>query len=222
MPNKLAKKPRLPSRDALCKALADKLDDTVLTELFPGCDTLELRQLLASTVKTAKIATEAGKPEASQNAAQTQAPPGWCRLFTDGASRGNPGHAGAGAVLYKEDGEELRWSSYLGICTNNVAEYRALLLGLQEACNRGCTHVALFLDAELVVRQLQGHYKVKHEHLQPLYREVCHLLKSLADWSVAHVPRSSNTVADSLANEGIDQARAKTAADHGSEKNTNF
>ncbi|NLZ16399.1 MAG: ribonuclease HI family protein [Desulfobulbaceae bacterium] len=174
--------------------------------------------MLAPTVKTTKLDTEAGKPDTSQNSEQTQPPLGWCRLFTDGASRGNPGHAGAGAVLYDVDGKEQRWSSYLGTCTNNVAEYRALLLGLKEAGKRGCTHLALFLDAELVVRQLQGHYKVKHEHLQPLYREACHLLKGFADWSVAHVPRTYNAVADKLANEGIDQALAGAPTGNGTEK----
>lgn len=129
-----------------------------------------------------------------------------CRLFTDGASRGNPGQAGAGAVLLDTAGQELAARSlYLGQCTNNVAEYRALLLGLAMALEQGCGQLEIRLDSELIVRQLQGRYQVKHEALKPLFQEVKKLLAQLENWSVAHVPRAENKRADQLANQGIDQ-----------------
>ena len=126
-------------------------------------------------------------------------------LFTDGASRGNPGPAGAGAVLFDAAGCELAARSLaLGHCTNNVAEYRALLLGVQTAVELGCTHLDIRLDSELIVRQLQGRYKVKHELLKPLFEEAHRLLVRLEHWSVSHVPREQNKRADQLANQGID------------------
>jgi ribonuclease HI len=129
-----------------------------------------------------------------------------CRLFTDGASRGNPGQAGAGAVLFDTAGQELAARSlYLGQCTNNVAEYRALLLGLTMALEQGCDQVEIRLDSELIVRQIQGRYQVKHEALKPLFQEVKKLLAQFRSWSVAHVPRAENKRADELANQGIDQ-----------------
>ncbi len=207
MPNKPE---ALPSREDICRVLAEQLDEALLAGLFPGHGIAALRQVLSPPDKPA-VNESKTKQQALASAKQPAVAPGRvalgrCRLFTDGASRGNPGHAGAGAVLYGESGEEFsRTSSYLGICTNNVAEYKALLSGLKEAKRVGCSHLALFLDSELVVRQLQGRYKVKHEQLQPLYQEACRLLKGFADWSVEHVPRSSNSMADSLANAGIDQ-----------------
>jgi ribonuclease HI/probable phosphoglycerate mutase len=128
------------------------------------------------------------------------------QLFTDGASRGNPGPAGAGAVLCDAAGRELAARSLcLGHCTNNVAEYRALLLGLQAALEQGCARLDIRLDSELIVRQLQGRYKVKHEALKPLFEEVKKMLNRLEGWSVAHVPRAQNKRADQLANRGIDE-----------------
>ncbi len=128
-----------------------------------------------------------------------------CQLYTDGASRGNPGKAGAGAVLYDAAGAELETASeYLGVCTNNVAEYRALLLGLELAASSRCTELAVYLDSELIVRQIQGRYKVKNEALKPLYRKARQKLAEFSDWSITHVPRSQNKRADTLANLGID------------------
>jgi ribonuclease HI len=127
-------------------------------------------------------------------------------LFTDGASRGNPGPAGAGAALFDTEGHELAARSLaLGHCTNNAAEYRALLLGLQTALELGCARLDIRLDSELIVRQLQGRYKVKHETLKPLFEETRRLLDRLEGWSVDHVPRERNKRADQLANQGIDE-----------------
>jgi ribonuclease HI/probable phosphoglycerate mutase len=96
-------------------------------------------------------------------------------------------------------------SLFLGVCTNNVAEYRALLLGLDEALRQGCTKLAIALDSELIVRQVQGRYKVKNAALLPLFQQVRERLNRIKTWSITHVPRAQNARADQLANQGIDR-----------------
>lgn len=126
------------------------------------------------------------------------------RLYTDGASRGNPGDAGAGIVVLDDRGREiLAQGKYLGTCTNNVAEYQALLLGLTEASRLGDGTIDIFLDSQLIVRQIQGVYRVKSSDLQPLFAQVKELLSSFADFTVSHIPREQNKRADQLANQGI-------------------
>lgn len=127
------------------------------------------------------------------------------RLYTDGASRGNPGEAGAGIVVLDDRGREMiAQGKYLGTCTNNVAEYQALLLGLTEASRIGDGTIDIFLDSQLIVRQIQGVYRVKSSDLQPLFTQVKELLSSFADFTVSHIPREQNKRADQLANQGID------------------
>jgi ribonuclease HI len=131
-------------------------------------------------------------------------------LFADGACRGNPGNGGAGAVLVNESGEAVSTTKkFLGHCTNNIAEYEALILGLEEALGRGATAISIYLDSELLVRQIQGIYRVKNPALKPLMAGVRTLLDRFDTWQVAHVPRSDNAAADRLANEAIDEALAK-------------
>lgn len=128
-------------------------------------------------------------------------------LFTDGACRGNPGYGGAGAVLTAEDGQVVATAKrFLGHCTNNIAEYRALILGLEEAIKVGCTSLSIFMDSELLVRQLQGVYRVKNPALVPLMGDVRALLARFDSWQVGHVPRSENALADRMANDAIDEA----------------
>ncbi len=127
-------------------------------------------------------------------------------LFTDGASRGNPGQAGAGAVILDDQGMELTARSfYLGTCTNNIAEYKALIFGLQTALELGCRRLDIFLDSQLIVRQITGQYKVKNAGLKPLFAEVRQLLAKLTSFTINHVPRNENKRADELANRGIDE-----------------
>ncbi len=191
-------KPDITRRQVL-ERLAAELDDTVLARLFPEADAALLRQLIRGEKPAAAAKPVVPVPKGTNPVS------GCCRLFTDGASRGNPGQAGAGALLLAPDGTELAaCSSYLGICTNNVAEYLALLFGLDEALMQGCTEIALSLDSELVVRQVEGRYKVKNETLLPLFTEVQKRLKRFHRWTITHVPRSQNSRADQLANEGID------------------
>lgn len=126
-------------------------------------------------------------------------------LQADGAARGNPGPAGAGAVLLDAAGNvvaELRRA--LGVATNNRAEYEALVMGLQEARRRGIEELVVRLDSELLVRQLRGEYRIKSKGLQPYAQAALRLLASFRSARVEHVPRERNAHADRLANEAID------------------
>jgi ribonuclease HI len=130
------------------------------------------------------------------------------RLFCDGASRGNPGPASAGAVVYDAETGEVaaEISRTLGIATNNVAEYQALLLGLEEALKLGARKVAVFADSQLLVRQLTGRYQVRHPDMRRLWGQARLLLGQFESWQASHVPREQNSVADRLANEALDAA----------------
>lgn len=195
------------TREQVLQTLAEQLDDALLIRLFPGHSAHDIRHLVAGEHWAGRPAAgssplAAGRPGPAGGTSAA----GRCRLFTDGASRGNPGQAGAGAVLYDENSLELAAKSvYLGTCTNNVAEYKALLIGLQEALRLGCAELTIALDSELIVRQIQGRYKVKNETLLVLFNEVQKHLACLGKWSVVHVPRAQNARADQLANKGIDQ-----------------
>ncbi|MFO7570660.1 MAG: ribonuclease HI family protein [Smithellaceae bacterium] len=127
------------------------------------------------------------------------------KLFTDGACRGNPGIGGAGAVIMDE-AENVLWEGkeYLGHCTNNIAEYRALILGLKGALTEDYPDIEVYLDSELLANQINGSYKVKNENLKQLMQEVRALLASFASFSVLHVRRCNNAQADQLANQAID------------------
>lgn len=127
------------------------------------------------------------------------------QLFTDGAARGNPGPASIGCVLKNSEGEVLaEISEYLGETTNNQAEYRALLAGLQKALEHKVKNLEVFLDSELVVKQIHGEYRVKHPELIPLYEEVKSVLRKFPKVQVAHVRREKNKEADKLANLALD------------------
>jgi ribonuclease HI len=131
-------------------------------------------------------------------------------LYVDGGARGNPGPAGVGVVLTGADGVELdRANAYIGETTNNVAEYRALLLGLDRARALGVDELEIVNDSELVARQLTGEYKVKKEDLRLLHAQARQALAGFAKWSIRSVPRAKNEVADALVNEAID-ARSST------------
>jgi ribonuclease HI len=126
-------------------------------------------------------------------------------LRTDGGSRGNPGPAGAGVVIESEEGKLLaQGHKFLGRMTNNQAEYRALILGLQAVARYQPAAVQVFLDSELVVHQMNGRYQVKDTGLLPLYQEAKQLADALPVIHFAHVPRSQNWRADALANEAMD------------------
>jgi ribonuclease HI len=128
------------------------------------------------------------------------------RLHVDGASRGNPGESGFGVHVTAEDGSEVAaLYGYLGRATNNQAEYQALLHGLRFALDRGATHVEVRSDSELLVRQIEGRYRVKNPGLLPLHREAQGLLARFERARLAHVPREHNREADALANRAVDE-----------------
>jgi ribonuclease HI len=123
----------------------------------------------------------------------------------DGASRGNPGPAGIGAVVEFEDGTPSReLSAYIGETTNNVAEYRALLMALDEAGRHEAQSITVYSDSELLVRQMNGEYKVKAAHLRPLHLEARRRLRAFPAARILHVMREENRRADLLANLAID------------------
>jgi ribonuclease HI len=127
-------------------------------------------------------------------------------LRTDGGSRGNPGHAAAGIVIERADGSVLaQGKRYLGVMTNNQAEYRALLLGLTAIQRYSPTNVRVLMDSELIVRQMCGEYKVRDEGLRQLYKQAVTLTKSLPVVTFAHVPRAQNARADALVNQALDE-----------------
>ncbi|MBV8198326.1 MAG: ribonuclease HI family protein [Candidatus Eremiobacteraeota bacterium] len=134
-------------------------------------------------------------------------------LFADGGSRGNPGPAASAAILFGSGDEIIEEiGSYLGVATNNVAEWTALILGLEAAARRGVRRLKVRLDSELVVKQLRAEYRVKHAGLQPLYRRAAALLRHFDDVDIQHVGRKENAAADRLVNHVLDQeapARAK-------------
>ena len=130
-------------------------------------------------------------------------------VHVDGGARGNPGPAAVAAVATEPGGGVLaERNAYIGEATNNVAEYRAVLLGLELAKDLGASTVEVVNDSELVARQIGGQYKVKNAGLRPLHSETMEALRGFGEWSVRSVRRESNERADELVNEALDKARA--------------
>ena len=124
---------------------------------------------------------------------------------TDGASRGNPGHAAAGVVIETAEGAPVaQGKQYLGVMTNNQAEYRALILGLKAVAHYHPSRVSVYMDSELVVKQMRGEYQVRDAALEELWREARALAALLPAVSFTHVLRGKNAQADRLANEALD------------------
>lgn len=133
------------------------------------------------------------------------------KLFTDGGARGNPGKAGYGFVVYDvTSGSEIileKCGNYMGVATNNQAEYEGLISGLTWIINAdlGELHLKIFMDSLLIVNQVKGEYKVKNAALLTQYQKVSNLLTKIPSYEIAHIPRSKNHVADSLYNQAIDE-----------------
>ena len=127
-------------------------------------------------------------------------------LYADGASRRNPGPAGSGALLIGPDGARIaEVMKPLGDATNNVAEYTALIIGLEEALRRGIDEIDVRMDSLLVVRQMQGMWKIKHPGIRPLALRAGALLAQFRERTIEHIPREENGEADKLANRAIDE-----------------
>ena len=197
----------------ILRILAEKLPDEVLQDCFHDLSPRQARKTLQETAAVLDP-PEAQKPKESPQAPLWQdKEKDWqgklqgaaLHLYTDGASRGNPGEAGAGITILDEQGHELIGTGeYLGRCTNNEAEYRALLLGLARCQAFGRGRIKVHLDSELIVKQILGTYRVKHPNLIPLFRETMQRLSDFASFSITHVRREKNSRADQLANEAID------------------
>lgn len=132
-------------------------------------------------------------------------------VFADGGSRGNPGPAAAGAVVTDETGTVVREiGTFLGITTNNVAEWTGLITGLEAALELGADEIVIRLDSELVINQLTGVYRVKHPNMIPLHAKAKKLLKKFTHVDVKHVPRRQNAAADAVVNAVLDARRASS------------
>lgn len=131
-------------------------------------------------------------------------------IYSDGASKGNPGDAGIGVVISDQRGKVIgEVSEYIGRATNNVAEYRALIRGLEEARRLGATAVRISTDSQLLARQIAGQYRVKSPALRPLHEILMRALSEFDEVSVSHVLRRLNARADRLANDAVMNHRAK-------------
>ena len=139
---------------------------------------------------------------------------GYAVMYCDGACSGNPGKSGAGVVITLTDknytplNEEQKYtiSEYIGVATNNIAEYSALIKGLEKARTLSIENIKIFLDSELIVRQVNGVYKVKNRNLLPLFQKVKDLLKNFEAFTLTHVRREFNKDADALARLGVEKS----------------
>jgi ribonuclease HI len=173
-----------------------------------GIDESTARQFIDSIKRSledeaagAQEAAKPARPKRSRKAAGGFS----VSAVSDGASRGNPGQAACAVILYDVEGEELlRRSRPLGVTTNNVAEYHGVMLALELAEQLGAAEIDLRLDSELVVRQLNGRYKVKNETLRPLFKQVQEQISHFKRVVVTHVPRTETKEADKLANDELD------------------
>ena len=210
-----------PSLVDLLRHIAREEPLTATVRAFRGLTREHLGQLLDE----AAAQLGGGPPRAASGAGVTGAPPppppptveasapvapgggpGRVRVYSDGAARGNPGPAGAGAVLMDTEGAVVaRLGQFLGTQTNNYAEYMGLLLGLQHARTLGAREVEVYADSELLIRQLDGRYQVKSPTLKPLFLEAKKLLATFSKVKLAHVPRAQNAEADEMSNRAIDE-----------------
>ena len=207
-----------PLRAQALKTLAETLDVEATLARVPGLTRDALRAMLfdaASQTPSARAPRGTSHQTLSARASRgtsgdTVAPgAGKARsviVHTDGACRGNPGRSGAGVMIRSEDGREIaRISRYLGEMTNNMAEYTALLIALKEARSAGAGTITVKSDSELLVRQINGEYKVKNEVLRIMHQSAMDLLRGFKRWKVIHVRREENREADRLANQAVDR-----------------
>lgn len=187
----------------LSEALAAVAEGTPLVEALEvaGIDAGQARRLMAEMA--AHLVNHPAHPPAEDTSPSQPVP--LAVAYCDGASRGNPGEAACAVLLVDESGEELlRRATRLGWATNNQAEYEGVILALELAGQLGAKKLEVRMDSELVVRQLEGTYRVKNEGLKPLYERACELVHSFKSVAVTHIPRSENKLADKLVNAALD------------------
>jgi len=197
------KKETSPSSEAkILRHLSQTLSVTKTLKRFPSLTPKYLQEILQRCADRAEEDRRAPPPDLHPGEF-----PEFC-IHADGASRGNPGEAGAGAVISDSRGRTLKeLKAYLGIASNNAAEYQAAILALERALELGVKRVTLFLDSELVVRQLRGEYRVREPHLKSLHQKARETLNRFSQYSILSIPREENRRADQLANEAIDQKK---------------
>jgi len=197
----------------ILRILGEKLPDEALQDYFQDMEPAEVRKILQAAVGILAPKQEVQSKPPPQATLWQEKEKAWhnrlkgetLHLYTDGASRGNPGEAGAGIAILDAQGNELVGTGeYLGQCTNNEAEYRALLLGLAKCREFGRGRIKIHLDSELIVKQIRGEYRVKHPNLIPLFQQTMQRLSGFASFSIIHVRREKNSRADELANQAID------------------
>lgn len=198
----------------ILQILARNLSDETLADCLPNLPPEQVRTALLKAARSHDLSANGSPPTADIKPHVPDAGrDGWAgkikgqtlSLYTDGASRGNPGEAGAGMSIVDEQGNELfSAGEYLGQCTNNEAEYRALLHGLANVRQFGCGRLAVYLDSELIVRQILGEYRVKNANLKSFFAEAMKRLDEFPTYSIAHIRREKNSRADHLANQAID------------------
>jgi ribonuclease HI len=189
-----------PSEENVLRHLAYTLSVAKTFKRFPSLTTKDLQEIFLKSAQRAQESRTIPPAVSPQKDFQE------FFIYADGASRGNPGEAGAGAVICDDRGRTMKeLKSWLGMTSNNVAEYRALLLAVEKALELGARRVTVFLDSELVVRQLRGEYRVREPHLKTLHQKALEVLNRFSQYSILYIPREENRRADQLANEAIDQ-----------------
>ena len=166
------------------------------------------RALSPQPARPAELPGAPPPPQTQTLAAASPSPGGYASLslYSDGAARGNPGPAGAGAVLVAPGGAIIeRLGKFLGRQTNNVAEYTGVLIGLRRARELGARDIEVYADSQLMIRQLSGIYKVKNEGLKPLHAEALSMLRGFGKVKLVHIPREMNGEADEMSNRAIDE-----------------
>lgn len=176
----------------ILEALSQTLDIEAVLERFPGLGREGLRRVLTQAAEGFPLPRRPGEKMIA---------------YIDGASRGNPGEAGAGVVFKDLQGNVLEnISHYLGRATNNSAEYKALILALRRAREMGAGSLQVYSDSELLVNQINGRYRTRVQHLQRLCQEAIRLIREIGRVNVSHIRREDNLEADELANQAIDQS----------------
>ncbi len=189
------------SEESILRQLARTLSIPKTLERFPSLTLQDLQALLNRAAQHLADETKASSSPLFKDPKESE----WT-IYADGASRGNPGEAGVGAVIADSQGRTVKELKYfLGVASNNAAEYQAAILALEKALELGAKRVALHLDSELVVRQLKGEYRVREPHLRDLHRKATEALNRFLRYSILHISREENRRADQLANEAIDQ-----------------
>ena len=207
-----------PADESVLRHLAQTLSVSKTLKRFPSLTPKRLQEIFLSCGGRAREqerpSSSAPPPEEpkpvppSPSAPSVESPEFF--IHADGASRGNPGESGAGAVISDARGRTVKeLKVYLGMASNNVAEYRAAILALERAFELGARTVTLSLDSELVVRQLRGEYRVREPHLKVLHQKAREILNRFSRYSILSIPREENRRADQLANEAIDQKNGK-------------